>query len=136
MFDSQVPELENMLFNTKFRVEQGDSMDKLNVYDVLVEGPKQVKLVHSFQDAGLHPNMMKIIDLIGYKKPTPIQQYTIPAVNQGQDLIAIAQTGEMCVPPHFTLTDHLLRLWQDCCLSYPHRIASDRQSEEVGRPST
>lgn len=38
--------------------------------------------------------MLETIKLAGYKFPTPIQQYTIPAVNQGVDLIAIAQTGQ------------------------------------------
>ena len=38
--------------------------------------------------------MMENIKLAHYDKPTAIQKYTIPAVLQGYDVIAIAQTGE------------------------------------------
>ncbi|RPB26525.1 DEAD-domain-containing protein, partial [Terfezia boudieri ATCC MYA-4762] len=46
-----------------------------------------------FRDAGLHPVMLENIELCGYKIPTPIQQYCIPAITQGHDLLACAQTG-------------------------------------------
>jgi ATP-dependent RNA helicase DDX3X len=47
-----------------------------------------------FEDAGLHPVVIENIQLASYEKPTPIQMYTIPAVLQGYDVVAIAQTGE------------------------------------------
>lgn len=37
--------------------------------------------------------MVNNIDLCCYMHPTPIQAYTIPAVLQGRDVIATAQTG-------------------------------------------
>ena len=37
--------------------------------------------------------MLKNIDLCGYKEPTPIQAYVLPAVLKNQDVIGIAQTG-------------------------------------------
>jgi ATP-dependent RNA helicase DDX3X len=37
--------------------------------------------------------MVQNIALCGYEHPTPIQAYTIPAVLQGKDVIATAQTG-------------------------------------------
>lgn len=46
-----------------------------------------------FEDAGLHPAMLENIKLCGYRTPTPIQAYSIPAVLTGNDLIAVAQTG-------------------------------------------
>ena len=37
--------------------------------------------------------MLENIELCGYVTPTPIQAYAIPAVLTGNDLIAVAQTG-------------------------------------------
>jgi ATP-dependent RNA helicase DDX3X len=37
--------------------------------------------------------MLRNIQLTGYDAPTPIQKFTIPAVNEGYDTIGIAQTG-------------------------------------------
>jgi ATP-dependent RNA helicase DDX3X len=37
--------------------------------------------------------MIENIGLAGYKKPTPIQAYTFPAIYQGRDIVACAQTG-------------------------------------------
>lgn len=48
----------------------------------------------SFADAGLHPAMEKNVRLAGYDVPTPIQQYTLPTVMEGHDLVACAQTGK------------------------------------------
>ena len=47
-----------------------------------------------FEDAGLHPVMLKNIELCGYKVPTPIQAYVLPSVFKNIDIIGIAQTGE------------------------------------------
>lgn len=46
-----------------------------------------------FEDAGLHPVMLRNIGLCGYKIPTPIQAYVLPAVFKDQDVIGVAQTG-------------------------------------------
>ena len=37
--------------------------------------------------------MRRNVELAGYEAPTPIQKFTIPAVNDGYDIIGIAQTG-------------------------------------------
>ena len=50
-------------------------------------------LFAQFEDAGLHPVMLKNIELCGYKVPTPIQAYCLPSVLKGIDIIGIAQTG-------------------------------------------
>ena len=47
----------------------------------------------SFAYLGLSDELLKAIDELGYKEPTPIQRKAIPAVLQGRDVIGIAQTG-------------------------------------------
>jgi ATP-dependent RNA helicase DDX3X len=37
--------------------------------------------------------MMENVKLAGYDIPTPIQQYCMPAVKLGYDVVACAQTG-------------------------------------------
>lgn len=47
----------------------------------------------SFAELQLHPSILKAINECGYTTPTPIQQQSIPAAMEGNDLIASAQTG-------------------------------------------
>ena len=47
----------------------------------------------SFVDLGLKPEILKAIDDVGYRQPTPIQAAAIPVVLQGRDMVGIAQTG-------------------------------------------
>lgn len=46
-----------------------------------------------FADLGLRPELVRAVDGAGYTAATPIQARAIPAVLDGQDLIACAQTG-------------------------------------------
>ena len=46
-----------------------------------------------FADLGLRPEILRAVDRAGYETATPIQERAIPAVLDGQDLIACAQTG-------------------------------------------
>ena len=52
-----------------------------------------VQSTMSFKDLGLAEPLLKAISDVGYDSPTPIQQQAIPAVIQGGDLLAGAQTG-------------------------------------------
>jgi len=47
----------------------------------------------SFNGLGLSAELLRAIAKKGYAQPTPIQQQAIPAVLQGRDLLAAAQTG-------------------------------------------
>jgi ATP-dependent RNA helicase DDX3X len=58
------------------------------------EGPVRVEPIANFKDAGLHPAMLKNVELAGYRNPTPIQRYCLPAIHLGYDVIGIAQTGK------------------------------------------
>lgn len=47
----------------------------------------------SFADFGLDPAILKSLDRMQYKEPSPIQLEAIPLILQAKDLIALAQTG-------------------------------------------
>ncbi|WP_198805701.1 DEAD/DEAH box helicase [Leptolyngbya sp. BL0902] len=47
----------------------------------------------TFDSLGLSAGLLRAVTDQGYTEPTPIQQQAIPAVLQGQDLLASAQTG-------------------------------------------
>jgi len=49
--------------------------------------------VTSFADLGLSEPLLDALRHLGYEKPTPIQEQTIPALLQGRDIIGQAQTG-------------------------------------------
>ncbi|KAL2219236.1 DEAD/DEAH box RNA helicase [Thermoascus aurantiacus ATCC 26904] len=87
------PELEKMLFHNEYINRAGLKFETLRGIKVTAESMEQPNPVKSFEDAGLHPIVLENIRLCGYKVPTPIQAYSIPAVLTGHDLIAVAQTG-------------------------------------------
>ncbi|KAI0172471.1 DEAD-domain-containing protein [Hypoxylon sp. FL1284] len=88
-------DLENMLFGPVERRRGAAGMDisKIAEIHVFQEGDIRVLPIETFEAAGLHPAMAKNVEMSGYKTPTPIQQYCIPAIKMGHDLIAVAQTG-------------------------------------------
>jgi len=47
----------------------------------------------SFDQLGLSADLLRAVQELGYVTPTPIQQRAIPAVHDGRDLLAAAQTG-------------------------------------------
>ncbi|KAF2724658.1 DEAD/DEAH box RNA helicase [Polychaeton citri CBS 116435] len=89
----EIPELERILFGGEFQMKKGQHMISLDSIKVEVDGPEKIQRISEFENAGLHPVMMKNIELAGYDYPTPIQQYTIPALLSGHDVVAVAQTG-------------------------------------------
>jgi ATP-dependent RNA helicase RhlE len=47
----------------------------------------------TFRNLGLSTDLLRAVTDSGYTEPTPIQQQAIPAILQGQDIFATAQTG-------------------------------------------
>jgi ATP-dependent RNA helicase RhlE len=47
----------------------------------------------TFASQGLLPPLLRALDTLGYRTPTPVQTQAIPLVLAGRDLMAAAQTG-------------------------------------------
>ncbi|KAF7509314.1 hypothetical protein GJ744_008208 [Endocarpon pusillum] len=88
-------ELEKMLYHSEFITRQGIKFDELRSIKVTTETTQTDRPdpISDFHSAGLHPVMVQNIEHCGYKDPTPVQAYTIPAAVQNRDIIAVAQTG-------------------------------------------
>ena len=46
-----------------------------------------------FNGLGLSDTLLKTLDELGFEKPTPVQEKSIPLILKGKDIIASAQTG-------------------------------------------
>ncbi|MBF0492283.1 MAG: DEAD/DEAH box helicase [Deltaproteobacteria bacterium] len=51
------------------------------------------KSEHAFSSLGISPRILKILEELKFKIPTPIQHQSIPTGIEGKDIIGIAQTG-------------------------------------------
>lgn len=47
----------------------------------------------TFEELGLHDQLLEALSYMGFEQATPIQEQAIPPILQGRDLIACAQTG-------------------------------------------
>ena len=47
----------------------------------------------TFKDFGFGQEIMDGLDSMRFLEPTPVQEKSIPAIQKGNDLIAVAQTG-------------------------------------------
>jgi ATP-dependent RNA helicase RhlE len=55
--------------------------------------PKISSAASGFQDLGIAPKILEILEQLHFKQPTPIQHQAIPAGIEGKDIVGIAQTG-------------------------------------------
>jgi len=46
-----------------------------------------------FYGLGIAPGVLKVVERLGFKSPTPIQEQAIPIAVEGKDVMGIAQTG-------------------------------------------
>ena len=63
-----------------------------NLVPIAVGPPPEFARV-VFADLGLSPEVLRAIDDMGYRHPTPIQEQAIPYVLMGRDVMGTAQTG-------------------------------------------
>jgi len=59
----------------------------------IAEGPPPALARPLFSDLGLSEEVLRAIDDMGYRHPTPIQEQAIPYVLMGRDVMGTAQTG-------------------------------------------
>ena len=57
------------------------------------EEPKKKSKSGGFQSFGLSLDVLKAINRMGYKVPTPVQRKTLPVVLAGMDVVCMARTG-------------------------------------------
>ncbi len=50
-------------------------------------------MVSPFENLGLLPQFVQVVETLGFEQPTPIQQAAIPALLEGRNVIGQAQTG-------------------------------------------
>ncbi|MEQ1622172.1 MAG: DEAD/DEAH box helicase [Methylococcales bacterium] len=55
--------------------------------------PTSIESPSSFFDLALHEQLLKAVDKIGYKAPTPVQCQSIPSILADKDLLVSAETG-------------------------------------------
>jgi len=76
----------------QLKIGQGINFDRYDQIDVEVKGA-DLKPISEFKELITSDLLNKNIERAGYKKLTPIQRYTIPAMAAGHDLVGCAQTG-------------------------------------------
>lgn len=62
-------------------------------FNIVTKGGNIPVPLRNWKEAKLHHELMRVIDEIGYKEPTPIQRQAIPIGLQNRDLIGVAETG-------------------------------------------
>ncbi|CAI4228783.1 unnamed protein product [Auanema sp. JU1783] len=71
----------------------GINFDKYEEIPVEATGEDVPPPISLFADLKLHAWIEENIKKSGYERPTPVQKYSIPALNSGRDLMSCAQTG-------------------------------------------
>jgi ATP-dependent RNA helicase DDX23/PRP28 len=62
-------------------------------FNIAVKGGGIPNPMRNWNESGLHPDILKIVDMVGYTDPSPVQRAAIPIALQSRDLIGVAVTG-------------------------------------------
>lgn len=85
----EINETDDSIYETG--IECGINFDKLDEAHVNVGCVEVQEIIENFDS--ISTMISKNIEKCKFKKPTPIQKYTIPIILSGQDIMAAAQTG-------------------------------------------
>ncbi|VDP26870.1 unnamed protein product [Heligmosomoides polygyrus] len=78
------------LFNN---MNSGINFDNYESIPVEVSGENAPEAISAFTDANMHEWIQQNVDKSGYRKPTPVQKYSLPTLLGNRDLMSCAQTG-------------------------------------------
>uniref|UniRef100_A0A0K0CVZ4 RNA helicase n=1 Tax=Angiostrongylus cantonensis TaxID=6313 RepID=A0A0K0CVZ4_ANGCA len=82
--------IEKQLFNN---MNSGINFDNYESIPVEVSGENPPEAISAFVDANMHEWIQQNVDKSGYRKPTPVQKYSLPTLLGNRDLMSCAQTG-------------------------------------------
>ncbi|RCI02000.1 DEAD (Asp-Glu-Ala-Asp) box polypeptide 23 [Rhizopus stolonifer] len=95
-------------------------------FNISTKGGQIPHPIRSWAESGLPEKMLKIIEQVGYKEPTPIQRQAIPIGIQNRDIIGIAETGSgktaSFVIPLLTYISDLPKITQDNMAEGPYAL--------------
>lgn len=74
-------------------IEAGLNFDKYKTIEVKVSGTNPPQSITSFNSSGLSTILLDNLSKCNFSIPTPVQNYAIPIIIDGRDLMASAQTG-------------------------------------------
>lgn len=77
------------IFKEDFNITTKGNILKLNI----CIGGSVPNPIRNWEESGFPKKMIKVIDSLGYKEPTPIQKIGIPVGMRNRDVIGIAETG-------------------------------------------
>lgn len=78
-----------------YRSQRGSKIDRSRYVNAAVASVAEevYQPMHSFQDFGIHQQLLNNVTQHGYVTPTPIQDQAIPVLMDGKDVVGIANTG-------------------------------------------
>jgi ATP-dependent RNA helicase RhlE len=79
-------------YGCRFARQPGKPQNKDLVPPLSLPLPK-IFIKMKFEEYQLHPEVLKGIQKLGFKRPTDIQYKAIPSILKGEDVLAVAQTG-------------------------------------------
>jgi ATP-dependent RNA helicase DDX23/PRP28 len=62
-------------------------------FNISYKGSRIPRPMRNWEEGALSPELLKAVEEVGYKKPSPIQMAAIPIGLQQRDVIGIAETG-------------------------------------------
>jgi ATP-dependent RNA helicase DDX23/PRP28 len=70
-------------------------------FNISYKGSRIPRPMRNWEEGALSPELLKAVQKVGYKKPSPIQMAAIPIGLQQRDVIGIAETGTSESPSSF-----------------------------------